>query len=105
MKPEIIVCYNKGKQGIDISDQIASYFSPLRKTVRWYKKIGFKFLLNTAVVNALIIYNEIRGVQNTQIAKLRHDLIYVRAEMMHLQQESFTQATRSSHSSTAPHCL
>ena len=53
MKPEIIMCYNKGKQGIDISDQIASYFTPLRKTVRWYHKIGFEFLLNTAVVNYL----------------------------------------------------
>ena len=58
MKPEIIMCYNKGKQGIDISDQMASYFTPLRKTVRWYHKIGFEFLLNTAVVNALIICNE-----------------------------------------------
>ena len=28
MKPEIIICYNKEKQGIDISDQMVSYFSP-----------------------------------------------------------------------------
>ena len=54
MKPEIVMSYNKGKQGIDISDQMASYFTPLRKTIRWYHKIGFEFLLNTAVVNALI---------------------------------------------------
>ena len=44
---------NKGKQGIDISDQMASYFTALRKTIRWYHKIGLEFLLNTAVVNAL----------------------------------------------------
>ena len=61
MKPEIVMSYNKGKQGIDILDQMSSYFTPLRKTIRWYHKIGFEFLLNTAVVNALIIYNEIRG--------------------------------------------
>ena len=106
MKPEIIMCYNKGKQGIDISDQMASYFTPLRKTVRWYHKIGYKFLLNTAVVNALVIYNEIRGNQKTQIAKFRHDLIYSLAEMKHLQDKNVTQATRSSHSSavsTLPH--
>ena len=79
---------------------MASYFTPLRKTVRWYHKIGFEFLLNTAVVNALIIYNEIRGNQKTQIAKLRHDLIYSLAEMKHLQDKNVTQATRSSRSST-----
>ena len=65
MKPEIIMNYNKRKQGIDIFDQMASYFTPLRKTIRWYHKIGFEFLLNTAVVNALIIFNEIRSAQKT----------------------------------------
>ena len=49
MKPEIIIFYNKAKQGIDISDQMASYFTPLRKTLRWYHKIAFEYLLNTAV--------------------------------------------------------
>ena len=81
MKPEIIINYNKGKQGINISDQIASYFTPLRKTIRWYHKIGFEFLLNTAVVNALIIFNEIRSAQKTQIFKFSHDLIYSLAGM------------------------
>ena len=61
MKPEIIICYNKGKQGIDISDQMASYFTPLRRTIRWYHKVAFEFMLNTTVVNALIIYQEITG--------------------------------------------
>ena len=61
MKPEIIICYNKGKQGIDVSDQMASCFSPLRKTIRWYHKVAFEFMLNTAVVNALIVCQEIIG--------------------------------------------
>ena len=75
MKPEIIISYNKAKQGIDISDQMASYFTPLRKTLRWYHKIAFEYLLNTAVINALIIYQEIKG-HNVKIAQFRHDLIY-----------------------------
>ena len=86
--------------------ECTSYFTPLRKTVRWYHKIGFEFLLNTAVVNALIIYNEIRGNQKTQIAKFRHDHIYSLAEMKHLQDKNVPQATRSSRSSavsTLPH--
>ena len=31
MRPEIIMCYNKGKQGINISDQMANYFTPPQK--------------------------------------------------------------------------
>ena len=59
-KPQMIIDYNTGKQGIDLSDQMASYFSPLRKTIRWYHKIGFEYLLNTAVVNSLILYKEVK---------------------------------------------
>ncbi|KAF0750273.1 piggyBac transposable element-derived protein 4-like [Aphis craccivora] len=40
-KPESIIFYNKHKQGIDVSDQMTSYFSPLRKTIRWYHKVAF----------------------------------------------------------------
>ena len=79
-KPEIIMSYNKAKQGIDVSDQMASYFTPLRKTIRWYHKIGFEFLLNTAVVNAVIIFQELRG--KIHIANFRHDLIYALADMV-----------------------
>jgi len=43
-KPESIIFYNKHKQGIDVSDQMTSYFSPLRKTIRWYHKVAFHLL-------------------------------------------------------------
>lgn len=33
-KPDAIIYYNKDKVGIDLSDQISSYTSPLRKTIR-----------------------------------------------------------------------
>ena len=72
--------YNNAKQGIDISDQMASYFTPLRKTIRWYHKIAFEFLLNTAVVNALIIFQELRG--KMLIGNFRHDLIYSLADIV-----------------------
>ncbi|XP_055918321.1 piggyBac transposable element-derived protein 4-like [Eupeodes corollae] len=42
-KLRMIVDYNHAKQGIDISDQMACYFTPLRKTIRWYHKIAFEF--------------------------------------------------------------
>ena len=36
-KPNILSDYNKGMAGIDRSNQMLSYYSALRKTIRWYK--------------------------------------------------------------------
>ncbi|XP_025194347.1 piggyBac transposable element-derived protein 4-like [Melanaphis sacchari] len=36
VKPEIIISYNKGKAGIDLSDQLSSYSTAVRKSIRWY---------------------------------------------------------------------
>ncbi|XP_028968650.1 piggyBac transposable element-derived protein 4-like [Galendromus occidentalis] len=60
-KPAAILEYNKTKQGVDKSDQMASYQSPLRKSIRWYHKVVFEILLNTAAVNSRIIFNELTG--------------------------------------------
>ena len=90
VKPEIIMNYKEAKQGIDISDQMACYFTSLGKTIRCFHKIGFEFLLNTTVVNALIIFQEIRG--KIQIAKFRYDLIYLLAEMVLPTRTSSSQA-------------
>lgn len=57
IKPKIIIDYNTGKAGIDLSDQLLSYSSPIHKSIRWYHKVATELILGTAVVNALIIYN------------------------------------------------
>jgi len=73
-KPEAIIFYNKNKQGIDVSDQMTSYFTPLRKTIRWYHKVAFQYLLGTAVVNSLLIYKELTG-NKIQISNCRQQII------------------------------
>lgn len=60
-KPIAIVDYNKGKCGIDISDQMSSYESPVRKGVKWYRKLALELITSTAVVNALIVYKQVTG--------------------------------------------
>lgn len=35
--------------------------SPLRRTLKWYKKLTSKLLLNTAIVNALFTFQEVTG--------------------------------------------
>lgn len=44
MKPNHIAEYNLNMLGIDRSEQMISYYSSPRKTIRWYKKVIFHFL-------------------------------------------------------------
>lgn len=73
-KPAVILAYNSAKQGIDLSDQMASYFSPLRRTVRWYHKVAFEIMLNTAVVNSFLLY-KLKCGANMQIPEFREKVI------------------------------
>lgn len=60
IKPQVIINYNKGKGLVDVTDLRNSYHNPLRKTLKWYKNVVFELLLNTSVLNALSLYEEIR---------------------------------------------
>jgi len=53
-KPKVVVDYNLGKSSIDLSDQMIAYSSPLRKTLKWYRKLAVELLLNTCMVNAIV---------------------------------------------------
>ena len=53
-KPDCILDYNKYMCGIDRSDQLASYYDPLRKTLKWYRKVVFHFL-DIAMCNACAV--------------------------------------------------
>ncbi|XP_017753050.1 PREDICTED: piggyBac transposable element-derived protein 4-like [Eufriesea mexicana] len=57
-KPKIIAEYNKAKTSIDLSDQMSVYSSPLRRTLKYYKKLAFELLPSTAIVNAMFIFQE-----------------------------------------------
>lgn len=52
LKPQIVLHYNKAKGAVDLSDQMAAYSTPLRKSVKWYRKLAIDMLLNTAIVTA-----------------------------------------------------
>ena len=54
----VVLAYNRGKGGIDLSDQMASYVTTLRKGVKWYRKLATELLLGMVVVNAWVAYKE-----------------------------------------------
>ena len=58
IKPAVVLDY-KYKTGVDRSDQMLSYYTFSRKTVKWWKKLFFH-LFDLAVVNAHILHNKSR---------------------------------------------
>jgi len=43
IKPSVVINYNKNKAGVDTSDQLASYHPFERRTIKWYKKLFFRY--------------------------------------------------------------
>ena len=74
-KPKMIAAYNDGKAGIDLSDQLSSYCSPMRKSIRWYHKVAMELIFGTTVVNALIVYKIVSENKNMSIIKFREELV------------------------------
>lgn len=41
-EPTAVLTYNNAKKGVHFSDQMASYYTPLRKSLEWYKMVAFE---------------------------------------------------------------
>lgn len=72
-KPKAILDYNKGKGSVDMSDQMSSYSTALRKTVKWYRKVAIEMVLGTALVNAHFLYKTINN-KNISINDFREQI-------------------------------
>jgi len=57
-KPYAVIQYNKFMKGVDKADQYLSYYSVLRKCVKWSKKV-ILYLLNCALFNTFFVYRTI----------------------------------------------
>ena len=58
MKPPVVLDYNEGKQGIDLSDQLSTYYTCLRLSKKWYHKVAFEMIFRGSIVDAYLIYKE-----------------------------------------------
>ena len=55
MKPVVVDRYNHSMNGVDRADQFTVYYSFVRKSVKWWRKVFF-WLMEVAVVNSYILY-------------------------------------------------
>lgn len=77
LKPLVVAEYNKAKVGIDLSDQMSSYSTAVRKTIRWYHKLGEELLLGTSVVNSWLAYNSFLKSKTTPNTSKKKHLISI----------------------------
>lgn len=75
MKPQVVLDYNKGRQGTDLSDQLSAYYTCLKRSIKWYRKVAFELIFGTAIVNSYLVYKEQYSTSNMTILKFRESLV------------------------------
>lgn len=73
-KPKHVIAYNENMSGIDRCDQMLSYYSSPRKTIKWYKKVMFH-LFDIAIWNSFFIYKKIFPEYKGQFLDFHQDLV------------------------------
>lgn len=64
-KPTIVTDYNRHMGGVDLADQCMVYYAVGRKSMKWYKRIFWR-LIEQTIVNAYILFKQIRGINPKQ---------------------------------------
>ncbi|XP_028173396.1 piggyBac transposable element-derived protein 4-like [Ostrinia furnacalis] len=74
LKPSAIVHYDNFMSGVDLQDQMLSYYPCERKTMRWYKKL-FIHVLQMSVANAYYLYNKFSTKQRLNLYDFRLSIL------------------------------
>lgn len=74
-KPACIEDYNLGKSSIDVSDQMATYGSALRRCTKWYRKLMLEIIWGTSLVIADFLYKQYTYKKKLTITKFREQVI------------------------------
>lgn len=64
MKPKAVAEYNRAKSFIDLSDQMSSYSTSLRRSLKWYRKVAVEMIIGASIVNAQYLYNKNQDKHN-----------------------------------------
>jgi len=72
-EPYAVVQYNKYMKGIGRAGQYLSYYSVLRKTVKWSKKVVL-YLLNCALFNAFFVHRTLNTNKKIKYKNFLHEV-------------------------------
>lgn len=56
---------------------MTAYSSPLRETVKWYKKLAIELFVNTCIVNSMVLFKQVtrKNISITDFMKLAMHLV------------------------------
>ena len=74
-KPQVVLDYNEGRIGTDLSDQLSSYDTYLKRSIKWYRKVAFELVFGAALVNSYLIYKENYAASKVTILRFRERLV------------------------------
>ena len=80
IKPNIVRDYNDGMSGVDRSDQMMSYNSAMKKSLRWNKKVG-THLLEMMVHNSHYLFKKGTNTKMTITTFKEHSVRWLLGEM------------------------
>jgi len=72
-KPYAVVQYSKFVKDLDRAEQYLSYYSFLRKTVKWLKKVVL-YLLNCALFNTFFVYRTLNTNKKVTYKNFLHEV-------------------------------
>ncbi|KAF2364254.1 PiggyBac transposable element-derived protein [Trinorchestia longiramus] len=110
-KPQSVLDYNVAKKGVDICDQMSSYYSALKKHNKWYKKVAMELLTGVSIVNAWVLFNKYYcGSRKWSMLNFRESVILSLLtnspeEVLRPGRRSSANVASSSQSSRSSHCL
>ena len=67
VKPKVVLDYNKGRQGTDLSDRLSAYYTCLRRSIKRYEKVAFELIFEISIVKSYLIYKENDATDNITI--------------------------------------
>ena len=70
-KPAVVNAYSHSMNGVDIADQLTVFYSFVRRTRKWWRKVFF-YLLEVSIVNSYLLYRQ-------KVANPQNHLRYRRA--------------------------
>ena len=76
MKTQVIGSYNRGKHGVDLSDQLSTYYTCLRRSKNWYRNVAFEMIFGMSIVNAYLIYKENYNTSRLTMLQFRESLMW-----------------------------
>ena len=81
MKPNIVRDYNAGMSEVDRSNQTLSYYSALRKTIRWPKKLALH-IFEMMIRNAYLLYCQESGSKMKSLSSREQLVLYLLKDIL-----------------------